>query len=53
MAIMGLRLGDIEEMSRRTNIHLRGVKEKKTEKRQNVKGIIEGNFPEGIIYSRL
>lgn len=35
MAIMGLRLGDIEEMSRRTNNHLRGVKEKKTEKRQS------------------
>lgn len=40
-------------MSRRTNIHLRGVKEKKTEGRQKVREIIAGNFPEGNIDSRV
>lgn len=40
-------------MSRRTNIHLRGVKEKKTEGRQKVREIIAGSFPEGNIDSRV
>lgn len=37
-------------MPRKINIHVRGIKGKKTEGRHKIKEIAEKNFPEGNIY---